>query len=282
MDCKLVPYQNIPDAPGKSPEEIRRLGRCFFPFSDHSAELSYGVYDWTSPSFMRVELFKVFVYSGVAGEPLDLASIANEIWTSNWPPFTPHDKDYMHSFLMVPADSEADVKLQLDRLHKKLRVYCDVQNRMLEASFYSMPRTSIYKVPQIFSGQNTLGLDHFAAEFREFPGNAGPVSEPLRMPFQEALKTFFRVGNTITTKCVFSFTEYRDYAMKYANGVLLVVNPLPGAVIWETASYVTDLSDDPKKNEYCFPPGSKFLIQSVHQDTICNKDVWVFTMVVKK
>ena len=281
MALKLVPYQNIPDAPGKTDKEIEQLGQQFFPFTEHSRQLAFSVYDWTSPSFLRIVLFKFFVYTRVEGDPLDLATIANVIWTSNWPPFTPNDKDYMHSFLMVPADSEANVRQQLDRVHQRLQHFCDVQNRLLAAAFCSLPRTSVYSVPQLYSGQpdvSNLGLDRFAAEFLQYPGNSGPVGTPMQMPFKEALQTVFNVGSSITTKGVMSFTEYREYAMKYNNGILLVVRPTPNAVVWERANYITDISDDPKKNEYTFPPGSNFLIQNVQEETVESKQLWVFTM----
>lgn len=282
MALKLVPYQNIPDAPGKTDEQIEQLGQQFFPFTEHSKQLAFSVYDWTSPSFMRIVLFKFFVYTPVEGDPLDLATITNVIWTSSWPPFTPQNKDYMHSFLMVPADSEANVRQQLDQVHQRLQHFCDVENRLLEAAFSSFPRTSVYKVPQLYSGQpdvSNLGLDRFAPEFLEYPGNSGPVGTPMQMPFQEALQTVFKASNTITTKAVMSFTEYREYAMQYSNGILLVVKPTPNTIVWERASYITDISDDPEKNEYTFPPRSKFFIESVQQETVKSKEVWVFTLI---
>ena len=283
MDLKLVPYQNIPDAPGKTDAEIEHLGQLFFPFTEHKKQLAFSVYDWTTASFMRIVMFRFFVYTGIEGGPLDLATIANVIWSSNWPPFTPQNKDYMHSFLMLPADSEAEVHQQLDQLHNRLQYFCNVQNRLLKACFYSFPRTSVYRVPHLYSGQpdiSNLGLERFAAEFLEFPGNSGPVGTPMQMPFQYALQTVFKVSDTITTKGVMSFTEYREEAMEYSNGILLVLNPAPGAIVWERASYITALSDDPEKNEYTFSPGSKFLIQRVQQETVNSKEVWVFEMVV--
>lgn len=283
MKLKLIPYQSIPDAaPGKPPAEIERLGRQFFPFTQYSRQLAYSIYDYTLPSFLRIVLFKFFSYTKVGGDPLDQTTIADVIWNYNSPPCTPQDKDYMHSFLMVPAQCEKEVHDQLKAVHERLHTYCGVQNRILEAAFYAMPRSSVFKVPQLFSGQpdiSNLGLDRFPAEFSEYPGDAGPVSIPMRMPFQAALQTIFKAGSTITAKGVLSFTEHRDYALQYSNGILLVANPAPHAVIWENANYITDLSDDPQKNEYCFPPGSKFLIKDVKKTTFDRKEVYVFTMV---
>lgn len=283
MDLKLIPYQSIPDAPGKPVHEIRVLGKRYFPFTAYSAELAYSVYDWTSPSFVRNLLFKFFAYTGIVDKPLDRRTIANVIWTSDWLPFTPRDVDYMRSFLMTPADSEDNVRSQLSVVHEQLHAYSEAQNNILRNAFYAMPRTSVRKVPQLFSGQpdiSNLELYHFAPQFCEFPGNAGPTDLPMRMPFEEALQMIFKVNNTITTKAITSFTEYRHHAMKYSNGILLVLNPPPGAVIWEKASYITPLSDDPGKNEYTLTPGCELLIQRVHRATFSGKQVWVFTMMI--
>lgn len=96
IDLKLVPYQNIPDVPGKTSAEIRDLGLLFFPFSGSSYHLAYSVYDWTSASFMRNVIFKAFAYSGIVDHPLDQPTIADVIWTSNWPPYVPSNAGYMH------------------------------------------------------------------------------------------------------------------------------------------------------------------------------------------
>ena len=283
MEIKLVPYQNIPDAPGKTDEEITEAGNLYFPFagSTDSRILSYCVYDWTSPSFFRMVLFKVFRYTSIVGKPLDHPTIANLIWTSNWPPFTPQNEDFMHSLLMVPASSEEDVAEQLEQNHYELYAFNEAQNSLNTIAFYSMPRTSTHNIPQLFSGQpdiSNLGLDRFAPEFLEFPGNAGPTTDPLEMPFNDALNTVFKVGNTITSKGILSFTSSQDTALQYSNGILLVVNPPSGAISWANASYITPLSNDPAKDEYTFAPGSQFLIQNVEEQTISGKDVWVFTM----
>jgi len=37
IEDKYVPYQNIPDAPGKTDEQIRALGEQYFPFTPYSS-----------------------------------------------------------------------------------------------------------------------------------------------------------------------------------------------------------------------------------------------------
>lgn len=53
IEGRYVPYPKIPDAPGKSMEEIETLGRRLFPFTPFSFQLAMCVYDWTTASFTR-------------------------------------------------------------------------------------------------------------------------------------------------------------------------------------------------------------------------------------
>lgn len=283
MAIKIVPYQNIPDAPGKTEEEIRELGEQFFPYTDNCFELAMSIYDWTTADFARIVFFKIFAYTSVTGNPLDLASIANAIWTSSWQTYIPQNPDYMNSFMMKPAYSLQDVTNQLNQVAPQLYQYNQAENNILTAAFLSMPRTSTLAKPQLYSGQvdiSNLGTEHFAPEFLEFPGNAGPVGNPLQMPLEQAFSSFIQVGKTITTKMVWSFTDSIEDAMHYQNGILLIANPPEGAVSWNFASYVTPLSDNPNKTEYTFPPNTQFRIQSIEQKTIQEKNVWEITLQV--
>ncbi len=281
MDINIVPYQNIPDAPGKTNKEIKALGLQYFPFSPYSYQMAMSVYDWTTADFARFVFFRVFTYTDVQGNPLDLPSIANAIWTSAWPPYVPSNADYMNSFMMTPASSYDEVYSQLLEVWSQLKTYNKAENRLAAAAFQSLPRTSVLAKPQLFSGQvdiSNLGSEHFAPEFIQFPGNAGPTSVPLSMPLETALETFITVGAKIKTKMVWSFTDSREDAMHYQNGILLIANPPDGAVVWDDANYITPLSDDPDKTEYTFPPGTRFLIQDVSSETIDAKSVVVITL----
>lgn len=281
MSQKIVPYQNIPDAPGKTDEEIRALGLQYFPFSPYSYQMAMSVYDWTTADFARFAFFRIFIYTAIQGNPLDLPSIANAIWTSNWPPYVPSNKDYMNAFMMVPANSYDEVYAQLLNVWPQLQKYNEAENRLAAAAFQSLPRTSVLAKPQLFSGQvdiSNLGSEHFAPEFLQFPGNAGPTSAPLSMPLATALDNFITVGSEITTKMVWSFTDSRDDAMHYQNGILLVANPPADAIVWDAVSYITPLSDDPDKTEYTFSPGTRFLIQAVNNESIDGKQMVVITL----
>ena len=182
---KFVPYQNIPDAPGKTCAEIKKLGKQFFPFTPHSFQLAMCVYDWTTASFARMVFLKVFEYTGLKADPdypLNESEVAKMIWESNWKSYTPKNKDYMNSFLMKPAASLDDVKKQLEVVSKELQNFSVVENRLLSAAISALPRTSVSSKGRLYSGQVDIyqfGLDRFGTEFLECPLNKGPVSESI-------------------------------------------------------------------------------------------------------
>lgn len=265
---KYVPYQDIPDAPGKSAAEIRALGLQLFPFTPYSFPLAMSIYDWTTASFTRLVLMKIFAYTamGRSPPPLDQPGIAEAIWESNWNTYNPSNADYMRSFLMVPADSLQNVQTQLAAVADQLQRFADIENRLLAAGFQAMPRTSTVDQAQLFSGQvdiYQLGTEHFGIEFLQCPLNAGPAGVPLQIPLQQALDDYIQVGDTLTTKMVWSFGSTYEEALQYQNGIILIANPPPGAWVWDAASYITPLSDGPDKIEYTFAPGTSFLVQSV-------------------
>jgi hypothetical protein len=283
IEDNYVPYQNIPDAPGKTTAQIAALGLQLFPFTPYSFQLAMAVYDWTTASFTRVVLMKIFEYTslGSAPYPLDQASIAAAIWESNWGTYTPQNVDYMNSFMMVPANSLQNVQNQLAQVAPALQTFSDVENRLLCAAFQSLPRTSIVSEPQLFSGQvdiSQLGTEHFGIEFLQCPLNDGPVGTPLQIPLEVALDTYIQVGQVITSKMVWSFGSSLEEAMQYQNGIVLTANPPSDAWVWDTVSYITALSDDPTKIEYTFAPGSSFEVLAVAQTTVQGKQVWSITL----
>ncbi|MGQ7862830.1 hypothetical protein ACUN0G_26670 [Pseudomonas sp. 32A] len=283
IEDNYVPYQNIPDAPGKTTAQIAALGLQLFPFTPYSFQLAMAVYDWTTASFTRVVLMKIFEYTslGSAPYPLDQASIAAAIWESNWGTYTPQNVDYMNSFMMVPANSLQNVQNQLAQVAPALQTFSDVENRLLCAAFQSLPRTSIVSEPQLFSGQvdiSQLGTEHFGIEFLQCPLNDGPVGTPLQIPLEVALDTYIQVGQVITSKMVWSFGSSLEEAMQYQNGIVLTANPPNDAWVWDTVSYITALSDDPNKIEYTFAPGSSFEVLAVAQTTVQGKQVWSITL----
>ncbi|KAF9634943.1 hypothetical protein BFW01_g5838 [Lasiodiplodia theobromae] len=220
---------------------------------------------------------KIFEYTSVgqAPFPIDQSSISEQIWASNWGSYKPTDPDFMKSFMMKPATSLQDVKSQLKDVASKLHDLSDVENRMLSAAIRSLPRTSILSHSRLFSGQMDiyqLGLDHLGIEFLECPLNDGPVDRPLVDEFASAMSSYLSVGKTITTKMVLSFTDSIADAMHYSNGLLLVAECPEYSMVWESAAYVTPLSDNPDKTEYTFMPGSRFEVKSVEEVVVPSGD----------
>jgi hypothetical protein len=279
-----VPFQNIPDAPGKSTEEIKRLGAQLFPFTPYSFQLAMSIYDWTSASFARMIFIKIFQYTGIPQTPLplDLPSIASVIWETKVGTYVPSNADFMNSFMMKPASSEKDVRSQLDLIAPQLHEFGDIQNRLLSAAVQALPRTSIMAKRRLFSGQMSishLGLDRFGIEFLECPLNKGPVTQPLQIDFDSVISSYVSAKKVVTTKMVWSFTDTVEYAMHYQHGILLVAN-LPDDVswVWEATAYVTPLSDDPTKMEWVFPPESRFRVLSTERGTVQDKRLVVINL----
>ncbi|KAL9045470.1 MAG: hypothetical protein Q9214_001487 [Letrouitia sp. 1 TL-2023] len=283
IKAKYVPYQALPDVPGKTADEIKALGQRLFPFTPHNFELAMSVYDWTTPSFVRLVYLKIFQYTSIKliPSPLDLRSIAQRIYATNWSTYSPHNPDFMNSFMMLPASSLRDVQAQLDVVAPMLHESSDAQNRLIAAAMQAMPRASSFAHAQLFSGQmdiRELGFDYFGIEFLECPLNAGPVGQPLIQAFETALASYVSIGKIITTKMIWSFTDTVEDALHYSNGIVIVAKHLTDSVVWNTASYITPLSDDPTKVEYTFPPGSKFKILNIDTITYHGKKIVVIEL----
>ncbi len=261
MQDKLVPYQKIPDEPGKTTEQIRELGEKFFPNSPFSFELAMAVYDWTTASFFRIDLFNFFVYTKVQAQPIDATSIANLIWTANWPPYTPQDKYFMMSLMMQPADSLGNVQEQLKAQALQLINYNHAETCILQQALMNLPRVSVVDKPILYHGGpdiSNMSKDQIPAQFQQLPGNAGPINQPLGLPFDQALTTLLSPGHVITTKGFWAFTDSMQDAMHYSNGIVVEVFPPDDAEYWPSTAYITPLSDGPEKTEYLFAPGASF------------------------
>lgn len=281
---KFVPYQNIPHEHPKSFAQIRALGRQYFPFTPYSFELAMCVYDWTTASFARMVLFKIFQYtdidSGIATlpHPLDRESLSMKIWQSNFSAYTPKDPAFMRTFLMEPAHSLDHLKAQFDEVVDDVYRFSEIENRLLAAAARSLPRTSLASKAQLFSGQvdlHQLSTKHFGIEFYECPLNSGPIGTQLAHSLTDALASYLSVGKTITTKMTWSFTDSLDVAMKYSNGIVLALNPPSDTWLWDDLPFITPLSDDPRKLEYIASPGTQFEIVSLHQADVSGETVTV-------
>ncbi|OTA04156.1 hypothetical protein A9Z42_0046930 [Trichoderma parareesei] len=282
IDERLIPYQNITDAPSRPIEEIKVMGRQLFPFTPHYFELAMCLYDWTTASFARMVLFKIFQYTGISSgvasrpHPLDGESIALSIWQSNFSVYTPQNADYMREFMMEPADSLENLTAQLDAVMEQVYALNEIENRLLAAAMEALPRTSIMSKPRLFSGQvdmGQLGTERFGIEFLECPLNEGPVDVEMAIPLEDALTSYMAVGKTVTTKMAWSFTDNMADALHYSNGIVLVLDPPSEARVWDAVSFVTPLSDDPHKTEYVAAPGTKFEVRSVWYTVVLGRNV---------
>ncbi|WP_444997601.1 hypothetical protein [Aliikangiella sp. IMCC44359] len=284
MENKYIPYQNIPDEPGKTTEQIKQLGRQYFPYSQHSFQLAMSIYDWTTADFTRIDFMRLFTYTGLDNKPLDMNSIANGIWTANWPPYTPQDKDYMNSFMMVPANSLQEVQSQLDEKASSLYINNLSEINIITAALLSMPRTSCLAKPKLYSGQvaiSNLGTEHFATYFLELPANSDPAQPPLQMPLTDAINSFLAVGNTVTLKSFMAFTDSFKDAQHYSNGIVLIVSPPNDAVTWDKCTYITPLSDGPEKTEYLFQVNTQFKVLDTKKVTVnSNELIEIYLQVV--
>lgn len=277
--AKLIPYQD--PQPGERPySSVAPLAKQYLQYSTAWYNLGLTVFDWTTADFFRMDVYHLYRYTEVSDQPLHDNDIIQSIWTSSWPPYTPQNPPFMHSLLMTPADSEADVTAQYATTHCTMRAYTDALQRLTSAAIESMPRTSIISKPMLYSGQvaiSNLGTDAMAVYFKEYPGNAGPVGAAMGMPIEEALNTFMAPGNVIHLKSFISFTDNLEDAQHYSNGIIIEMAPAPNSVIWHQATHITGLSDEADKIEYTFIPGSGWLITGWRKETLKGKDYTVIS-----
>lgn len=258
----LVPYQD--PQPGERPySDVAPLAKQYLQFSAAWYDLGLTLFDWTSADFFRMDVYHLYRYTAVGGQPLDGDDIVNAIWTSNWPPYTPQNVPFMHSLMMTPASSEEQVAEQYEKTHQTMRGYLDALLRLTRAALVSMPRTSVHSKPMLYSGQvaiSNLGPDAMAVYFEEYPGNAGPPGQPMGMPIDQALEGFMAPGNVVHLKSFISFTDSLKDAEHYSNGIIIQMSPAPGSAVWREAAYITGLSNEADKIEYTFPPGAAWRI----------------------
>ncbi|KAH7332619.1 hypothetical protein B0J17DRAFT_678311 [Rhizoctonia solani] len=282
VDRGFVPYPLGSEA--KTHEEIRVLGSRYLPCLPHSFQLAMVIHDWTTPSFARMVLMKMFEYTAIPGNPppIDKDSVASLIFASNWLTYTPDNPDYMRVFLMKPAKSKQDILTQLEAVLSQLQHFSAVENRLLEVAAGSMPRTPKLSVPRLYSGQpdvHEFGMDRFGVGFTQCPLNAGPMGVPLEVGLDEALETFLHSGKVVTTKQVWSFSDSIKTAMSYQNGIVLIVEPPEdGSLLWEVPCYVTPLSWEADKIEWIFPLGTSFTVLATERREVQGVSVLVINL----
>ncbi|MFC1234948.1 hypothetical protein [Vibrio sp. F74] len=283
MDKKIVPYQNPPSGTTKSIEELKMLGKQNYPGDPNGFDFAMCLYDWTSPDFIRTDAFNQFAYSAIKGFPLDLGSLAETIWACDYPSCTAKDANFMNMFLMKPAKSEEDVRKQLEPVATQIQKYAIAETTLQINALLKLPKVSSKEYPLLYRGGMAISgntLKDFAPSLREYPGNAGPITEPLTYPFEDALDDMLKPGSIITLKTPWSFSNDLNGAKVWQRGVLITCKPPEEYDEWPGGADITDFSLNPDTFEVNFPPNTRFKIESYEWIVIEGKPVCHFTMMM--
>lgn len=261
---KIIPYEDPPGVHVKTKEEIAALGEKYFPGNPYSFDLAMAIYDWTSSNFIRQDLFHQLQYTGVAGHPLDLDTMAGVIFGCNYPGYTHTDANFMHQFLMQPATSETDVYDQLQGVYEQIKPLAIAEMKVFTSGVLSLAPPTVADYPLLYRGAMSMsgGYDtgDFAPSIFEYPGNAGPTTEPLYQAFSEALEGCLKPGSIITTKGPWSFSNDKAGAEVWQNGILITLSPPEGATEWSGCANITEFSINPGTFEIDMPPPTRYRI----------------------
>ena len=283
MELKIVPYQDPPPPTvPKTNAQLQALADEYFPGNPYGFDLAMSLYDWTSCSFIRQDLFHQLQYTGVPGCPLDLNTMAGVIFGCNYPGYTHVDANFMNQFMMKPASSEEDVYNQLCGVHEQVKPLAIAEMKVYENAVLSLQPPTVAEYPKLYRGAMSMsgGYDtgDFAPSMFEFPGNAGPTTEPLYQAFDEALNGTLKPGAIITTKGPWSFSNDKAGAEVWQNGILITLLPPSGATVWPGCADITKFSINPTTFEIDMPPPTRYRIEGYEWITIKDKPVCHFTM----
>lgn len=273
MRIGIVPYKDAPPpAVPKTDAQIQALGDQYFPGNPYRFDLAMSLYDWTSSDFIRQDLFNQLQYTAVPGHPLDLRTMARVIFGCSYPGYSYKDANFMNQFLMRPATSEQDIYDQLLTVYERIKPLAIAEMKVYENAVLALepPRVDLY--PQLYRGAMSMSGGYNTGDFSpsmfEFPGNAGPTDEPLYQLFDDALNGILSVGSVITTKGPWSFSNDMDGAKKWQNGILITLNPPPGATVWPGCADITQFSINPQTFEIDMPPPTRYRIDDYEWITI--------------
>ncbi|MGJ8653937.1 MAG: hypothetical protein ACSHX8_11735 [Opitutaceae bacterium] len=273
---QIVPYQDPPPPTvPKTDAELQTLASQYFPGNPYGFDLAMALYDWTSASFIRQDLFHQLEYTAMAGAPLDLPSMAKVIFGCSYPGYSYEDANFMNQFMMKPSTSEQDIYNQLLTVYQKVKPLAAAEMDVFANGVLSLPGISVAEYPQLYRGAMPLsgGYDtgDFSPSMFEFPGNAGPDNQPLYQALDAALQGTLTPGSIITTKGPWSFSNDLAGAKVWQNGILITLNPPPGATHWPGAGDITAFSINPGTFEINMPPPTRYRIES-YQWEIIEKD----------
>jgi len=281
IDNKIVPYQNPPSGTPKSLAALKALADEKYPGEEHGFYFALCLYDWTSPDFIRLDVFNQLTYSGLPGLPMDIDSLAATIWACDYPYCTAKNADFMNMFLMQPANSKAEVKKQLLSISKKMQGYAFAETSLQTHALLKLPKVSTHDYPLLYRGGMAISgnlLADFAPSLLEYPGNNGPTTTPLLYSFKKALSNMLKQGSIITTKTPWSFSNDLKGAKVWQRGILMTCKPPTGAKEWPAGADITDFSLNPDTFEVNFPRDTRFEIETYEWITIKDKPVCHFTL----
>ncbi|ADE53675.1 hypothetical protein [Coraliomargarita akajimensis] len=282
MQLKMVPYQDPPSGTPKSNAELQALANEYFPGDPYGFDKAMALYDWTSASFIRQDLFHQLQYTGIPGSPLDLATMARVIWGCDYPGYSAQDANFMHAMLMQPASSEEDVYQQLLGVYERVKPLAIAEMQVMQQAILGLSPVSATSYPELYRGAMPMtgGYDtsDFAPSMFEYPGNWGPEGQPLVQALNEALNGCLKPGSIITTKGPWSFSNDLDGAKVWQNGILITCRPPQGAAFWPGSANITPFSLNPDTFEINMPPPTRYRIESYAWETINGKPVCHFQM----
>lgn len=282
IDMKIVPYQNPPSGTPKSVDQLTALGKQYYGESDpYSFYKAMCLYDWTSASFIRQDLFHQLQYTEAEGNPLDLTTMAQVIYGCNYPGYTHVDANFMNQFTLKPVSTEAELYQALLGVYETVKPLAISEMNLQIMSLLTLPKPTVAAYPQLYRGAMPMsgGYDtsDFAPSLFEFPGNAN-TTVPLKQSLADALNGILSDGNVITTKGPWSFSNDLDGAKVWQNGILITCNPPEGATVWPGCADITPFSLNPDTFEINVPPVTRYRIDSYEWITINDKPVCHFTM----
>ncbi len=284
IEMKIVPYQNPPSGTEKSAVELQALADAYFPGNPYGFDLAMALYDWTSSDFIRQDIFSQLQYTGVAGCPLDLVTMANVIWGCNYPGYSAQDANFMNQFTMQPAYSLQNVYDQLQQVAATVKPLAMAELDVFKDAILRLSPLSVAECPYLYRGAMPMsgGYDtgDFAPSLSEFSGNEGPTFAPLYQAFSEALDGVLKPGSIITTKGPWSFSNDLAGAKVWQNGILITLRPPQGAKYWPGCADITPFSLNPETFEVNMPPPTRYRIESYEWTTIEDKPVCHFTMTI--
>ena len=115
--------------------------------------------------------------------------------------------------------------------------------------------------------------DRFGAQMLQFPGNAGPTSQPLQIPLTQAQIELFQPGDIFASKTCFSYSDSYQGALDWQNGIVMTIHPPEGYDYWPSGGSITPFSLNPETIELNFPRETRYRVNSTQWITVKGEPV---------